>query len=1151
MFNLPDIEKEILEFWKKDKTFQKSLDKESPNGDYVFYDGPPFATGLPHYGHILGSTTKDVVGRYWTMRGYHVARTWGWDCHGLPVENIVEKELGINSKKEIEDIGVAKFNETCRDQVLTYVNEWGKTVERIGRWVDFENSYKTMDNSYIESVWWAFKQIWDKGLIYEGKKVLLNCPRCETPIAKAEVAMDNSYQDVTEDSIYIKFKIKDSTDDYFLAWTTTPWTLPGNMALAVDKDIVYAKVKTSGGNLILAKDLIEKVVEEEYELIEEYKGSDLVGMTYEPLYELAGARDGGGPVYQVIEAGFVTTEEGTGVVHTAVVYGEDDYELGMKVGLPIIPMLDQKAVFLNNVPEFLHGVYFKDADKLVIEDLTARKLAYKIALNTHSYPHCYRCDTPLFYNAIDAWFINIQKVKPRLLELNEKLNWYPDHLKHGRFQKSVEAAPDWNISRNRYWASPIPIWRCESCNHIEVIGSADDLFKRAQTNKPTKLVFVRHGESEKNIIGLMTQEREKHPLTEQGREHAHSYAKQLADMPIDAAYVSPLVRAKETAELILKGRGLTTAIDDRLIDEHSGEWEGKTMDDFKDDPYRKEFYQAWLDGDDNVFAMKRGKTGESFDDILKRTKEFLDEIVTKNQGETVLIVAHGANILNALRYYRQLSAGQTFNTFLNRIPVGADPVTIYISSENKELDLHKQVVDTIEITCEKCSSSMKRTSEVMDVWFESASMPYAAVHYPFENKEWLEKNFPAQFIAEYTGQVRTWFYYMLVLSAILFDEIPFENIVVTGTILGEDGQKMSKSRKNFPDPWNIFNEYGVDALRYYLMGNTVMNAGDISFSEQTLKEKSRIFITLLNVVSFYEMFAKDTDVGDIEQKDLTNVLDVWILARTNETIRTVTEKMDGYDIVNATREFEGFINDLSTWYVRRSRDRFKSDNDSVRLPAVSTLRHVIFNIARLMAPITPFIAEYIYRDKMNGTEGSVHLRPWPEPYLENTQNHSNILENMRITRQVVEMGLAERTEKKLPVRQPLNKIKIYDSKIKIGDEYIELIKEELNIKEVVVEAREGEMSVELDTEISPELKREGIKRELVRQINNQRKKSGLTIEDRVKVAVVTDNEEIKQALKEYTDEILADTLAIEFIDSAEAYEEAKVNGETIQIGIVK
>ncbi len=584
MASTNESELEILEFWKRNKVFEKSL--KGKKKSYVFYDGPPFATGLPHYGHLLASTIKDTIPRFWTMKGYKVERVWGWDCHGLPIENIVEKKLGFKNKKDIEGMGVEKFCEECEKTVTHYVHDWESFIERLGRWVDFDNSYKTMDLDYMESIWWAFKEIWNKGLIYEGRKVLMYCPRCETPLSNAEIAMDNSYREVTEPSIIAKFKIT-GKKEYLLAWTTTPWTLIGNVALAVKSEAEYVKVKNNNEIYILVSDRLSEL-NGEYKILESFKGKSLFGLHYEPLYELSSEKK----AYQVIDdSEGVTTTDGTGIVHMAA-YGEFDYSMIKKFDLPLIEHVGPDGKLRQGPKEWI-GKWFKNLDKEVISELSKRNLTYKVQNNKHSYPFCCRCETPLFYSPLPSYFINIQKVKEKILKNNEKINWYPDHLKEGRFKNNILNAPDWNISRNRYWASAIPIWKC-SCGEIKVIGSIQEL------------------------------------------------------------------------------------------------------------------------------------------------KE------------------------NALNF-------------------------------PKKIDLHKPTMDKVKLKC-KCGKDMVRTPEVLDCWFESGAMSFAQVHYPFENKKWFDENFPGDFVAEYIAQTRTWFYYMLALSTILFNKEPFKNVVTTGTILARDGEKMSKSK---------------------------------------------------------------------------------------------------------------------------------------------------------------------------------------------------------------------------------------------------------------------------------------------------------------------------------------------------------------------
>jgi len=778
-FKPDEIENLVLEFWEKNRIFEKSLENTKNGKPFTFYDGPPFATGLPHYGHILASTIKDVIPRYQTMKGRFVRRRWGWDCHGLPIEEIVERHLGISGKKQIEGIGIKKFNEICREKVLGFADDWGKMVRRIARWIDFDNSYKTMDRDYMESVWWAFKQIYDKGLVYEGRKVLMYCPRCETPVSNFEVAMDNSYQDVTEEAVTVKFKVKSGQkigglivpeNTYLLAWTTTPWTLPGNVALAVGENIDYAIMKdASGDTFIFTKDRAS-VLEMAALINESVNGKDLVGLEYEPLFDVPAVKSD--KTFKVYPADFVTTEEGTGIVHTAVVYGEEDYELGQKVGLPVVPLLDEKGKFNDQAPEFLRGTYFKDADAVIISDLEKRGLLFKKEQHTHSYPHCWRCGTPLFYNAIPAWFINIQKIKKDLVGSNNKeINWFPEHLKHGRYQKSVESAPDWNISRNRYWGNPIPVWRCEkeTCPPI-VVGSIKELGLSTNT-----FYFSRHGEARQNILGINScyPEKEVYDLTEAGIGRAKRLADKLKALGgVDMIFASDLLRTKRTAEIVSEELGIAVKFDERLREYNLGIYNGKPASEFDDAFPSKD---RWV---------KAPEGGETWTQIQERMVGLIKETNQKYQNKRILIVSHGDPLWLVQKYYgSELPYPRYAQPF--EISVGID-------------DLHRPGIDEVVLKCPKCGGKARRVKEIFDSWIEACSMPFAEYHYPFENKEAFESRLPAQFVAEYIAQTRAWFSLMHVISLILFGKAPFENVVATGTIMAEDGSKMSKSKGNFP-----------------------------------------------------------------------------------------------------------------------------------------------------------------------------------------------------------------------------------------------------------------------------------------------------------------------------------------------------------------
>jgi len=949
---IPALEEEVLSFWDENKVFEKTLEKKAP--DYVFYDGPPFATGTPHYGHIVASLMKDIVPRFFTMKGFRVERRWGWDCHGLPIENIVEKELGFKSKKDIEKIGIDKFNELCRSKVLSYVEDWKKTIKRFGRWVDMENDYKTMDLGFMESVWWVFKELWDKGLVYKDYRSMHICPRCETTLSQSEVA--EGYRDVKDLSVIAEFPLIDEPGTSLLAWTTTPWTLIGNVALAVGNEINYVLIEKTfedkAVRFILAKDRLKEIFpEEKYIIVEEMRGIKLVGKSYKPLFDtyannenLENHKNG----WKIYAGDFVTTEEGTGIVHIAPAFGEDDMRLGKKENLPFIQHVGMDGIIKEEVGEGLAGLHVKPiedvtaTDVAIIKYLAKKDLLFSKQKFEHSYPHCWRCDTPLLNYATSSWFVKVTEVKTKMLKQAEKINWQPDHIKDGRFGNWLEGARDWSISRQRFWASVIPIWECEAsdCGNLKVIGSV----------------------------------------------------KELEDL--------------------------------------SGE---------------------------------------------------------------------------------------------------------------KIVDIHKHVVDVITFKCEKCGGIMKRIPDVLDTWFDSGSMPYAQMHYPFENKGKFEDNFPAEFIAEGIDQTRAWFYYLHTIATSIKNSNAFKNVIVNGIVLAEDGKKMSKKLKNYPDPMEVINKYGADPLRYYLCSSSVVKANNLNFSEKDLAEQTRFFNVLLNVLTFYKMFSESLEVSDLEKNDLVNVLDKWVVSRLEETKSIITEKMEAYDL-HAVREIPLFINDLSTWYVRRSRDRFKGEDQEDKMRALKTLRWTLLELAKISAPFIPFMAEHIF--KSLGATTSVHLETWPKAkkgYLD-----KDVLEEMEAARKIVELGLAKRDEKGIKVRQVLSKIKVQGKRL--GDEYIELLQDELNVKAVEFEDGVG-LTVELDTELTPELMAEGLKRELTRAINNLRKEAGLTIQDKAVIHYKTTSKEIEGAIGKFVEEIKKDTLSDQILEGTETGKSVKINDEEIFLEI--
>jgi isoleucyl-tRNA synthetase len=1142
--NVPQMEEKILAFWDKHKIFEKSLKNTQEGKPFTFYDGPPFATGLPHYGHILASTIKDLVPRYQTMNGRFVRRRWGWDCHGLPIEEIVERKLGISGKKQIEAIGIKKFNETCRSMVLEYVSEWRSMIRRIARWVDFDHSYKTMDVDYMESVWWAFKQVYEKGLIYEGRKVLLYCPRCETPVSNFEVAMDNSYKDVVDESVTVKFKviIESQTkglnlpkNTYLLAWTTTPWTLPGNVALAVNPDIKYGVYESGDEGFILAVDRAKTYGFEKPRVT--FPGGQLRNVKYEPLYKVPSMESE--KSYNVYGASFVTTEDGTGIVHTAVVYGEDDYLLGIAEGLPIVPLLDEKGIFNEKAPDLVRGKYFKKADAIVIADLEERGLLFKKESYRHSYPHCWRCGTALYYNAIPAWFINIQNIKSKLLKSNDKeINWFPEHLKHGRYEKSVEAAPDWNISRNRYWGNPIPAWKCSYCEKVVVIGSLDELSKKVGGSK-NKYWAMRHGESENIAFDIIDSGNQHFHLTAKGKQQVEVAAKKIKD--IDLIFASDLDRTKETAEIIAKTMG-SKAIhyDERLREINLGSLSGT----------RGGAYQKLLPTQEERFEERPVESSESLRDVRARTWNFLKEIEEKHHDKNVLIVSHEDTIWMLSEVALGLSEERTIGqkdvegNFID--PAECVPLIVKNIPRNDtgEADMHRPYIDEVVFECDSCGKTMSRTPEIFDSWVEAGSMPFAEHHYPFENKSTFEKRFPAQFVAEYIAQTRAWFYVMHVLSVILFGEAPFENVVTTGTILAEDGSKMSKSKGNFPDPRLLIDKYGADSLRFYLMNSVVMQADNLNFSEKGVEGVYRKVIALLiNVYKFFETYKGGITVESVQEE---NILDLWIKVRTEELVDVVTKSLNTYDTVRATRTIQEYIDDLSTWYLRRSRKRKD-------VGFFTTMREVLLVTSRVIAPIMPFLGEALHAELADDAVESVHLADWPKSEFSMGEDaREDLIKSMSEIRRLASAALARRAELKIKVRQPLARLSVRGLAIK-DERFINILKEEVNVKEVVFEPELKEV-VELDTTITPELRDEGFVREVARMVQELRQKAGLEPKDAI--ALMLDlPEDIRVAVAKYEKNIKLDVGAklIEYkkSDKFDVEEASAVNGQDVWIGLRK
>ncbi len=1025
-----EYEKDLVRYWREQRTFEKSVDQRPKENGYVFYDGPPFITGVPHHGTLLSSIVKDAVPRYWTMKGKRVERVWGWDCHGLPAEVYTEKKLGIKDKTEIgTKISLEDYIKACRDNMVLTGNLWEDTIARIGRWVDFQGAYKTMDKPYMESVWWAFKQLFDKGKIYEGEKVLLYCTRDETPLAKAEIAMDNSYQEDTDPSVYVKFKLVGEAK-YLLAWTTTPWTLPSNSAIAINKEVEYAEVDVDGTTLILAKELLERVLTDEkhnvvpFKIIRTFQGSELVGKSYEPLFDTY--KDVGDTAFKVWHADFVHTEEGTGIAHESPAYGEDDYLLAQRHKIPMFIDTDEKGLYTKGEWK---GQLVWDINKEIARTLHQRGVVWKIEYITHPYPHCHRCNTKLMYRAHPSWFMDIEGQRSTMLSKNEPITWFPAHIKHGRFEKTVENAPDWNLSRDRFWATAMPIWKAvdrEGKEHVKVIGSYAEL-------------------------------------------------KELSGVELE------------------------------------------------------DYHRPWID--DVTFTI------------------------------------------DGLEY--------------------------------------------------------KRIDKVMDSWFEAGSMPFAQFHYPFENREKFEQSFPGDFIAEYVAQVRAWFYYLHAVGVGLFDNNSFKNVIVTGTIAGNDGRKMSKSYGNYTDPNELMDEYSADALRFLLLSSPLLNGEDYSLQDKDVADVFRKLNMVWNMYDFFTLYASvdgwewDGTLDD-PLKTLSNPLDRWIISRVHSLTAEVQKSMDSYDIPNALKPVLPFLDDASNWFVRRSRRRFwkpwsmhradQSSGQATRLDDTSgagsglsspmlsssssptptsasrgedhsdaqmqaqghpifdsdkddayrTLHYVLVRLSMILAPFTPFMAEELYR-KLTGGE-SVHLLDWPP----SGEVDKDLLYQMAAIRHVVAIGLGLRAEQGVKVRQPLAKATLRGTYKDFPADLLEIVKDELNVKELVIDEKHVDpektfgqnweehnfaqlYQIEIDFNVTEELREEGIMRELVRSVQNARKQAGLNVEDRIALLIETDSIEIQQAIENHQATILSETLTEEFGEvSADAYRTTvKVEGLEVKIAVAK
>lgn len=1106
-------EEAVLAFWKEKDIFKKSLAKDAPSGEFVFYEGPPTANAKPALHHLEARAFKDVMPRYKTMQGYRVARRAGWDTHGLPVELQIEKKLGLQSKKDIEKYGIAAFNKECKESVFTYIKDWEVFTDRIGYWVDKERAYYTFDAKYMESLWNIVGEVDKKGFLYKDYRVVPWCPRCGTGLSTHELAQE--YQMDKDLSVTAKFKVlggiekflrssgsdisfaqpdtqKSSNSAYVLAWTTTPWTLPGNVALAVGADIAYVIVLQGEEVFILAKDRVE-ILTGEYSIVGECTGADLAGLEYEQLYDVPQLKSD--TAHKVYAADFVTTTDGTGIVHIAPMYGADDFTLATKVGLPKVHTVSEEGKFVVDV-EFLKGRFVKDEEVAVdiIKDLAHRGLLFKKEKYEHSYPHCWRCKTPLIYYARDSWYFRMEELRKELIVENEKVNWEPAHIKEGRFGEWLKGDKDWAISRERYWGTPLPIWVNEEAERI-VVDSVDTIKKYAKKSG-NKYFVMRHGHALHNDTAVWScTPGAIDALTESGKADVVVKAGYFADKNIDLIITSPFVRTQDTARIVAASIGLPE--ESIVVDPRIGEWNVGSEHDGKP----MEEYFAIRKASEDRYQFKTSG-GESYADVMTRSGAFIYDIEQQYQGKNILIVTHGGParaidlVSRGFSYSSLFETTRVYHNFANA-EIRQIDFTPLPHNELFELDLHRPYID--EVVLVKDGKEYRRIKEVMDVWFDSGAMPFAQDHYPFEHADDLA--YPADFISEAIDQTRGWFYTLLAVGVLMGRGTPYKNVICLGHLLDKDGKKMSKSIGNVIEPFDQIEKFGVDAMRYWMYSVNAPGEGK-NYDEKSVAEiNNKVFNLLGNVYAFYEQYRDKSLEG--EHVESTHVLDSWIMARLNQTVEVVTKGLDGYDLFGPTRSIREFCDDLSTWYLRRSRDRLK-DGDT---GAKRTLYIVLKTTAQLLAPFAPFFAEDMWlKLKTESGEESVHLSVWPKV----TQNGVAIVSDMQRVRDICTEGNALRKKENIPVRQPLGTFQIVDLE-GLSDEYLQLIKDELNVKEVVLGTE-----TKLDTTITPALKLEGDYRELVRMIQDLRKEKGLQPADVITLILPTKYQEIYE---KFSDEL--------------------------------
>ncbi len=1139
---LAQLEEEVLELWRSKKVFERIQKKRKSQTPFRFFEGPPTANGRPGIHHILARAFKDAVLRYQTMRGKYVLRRAGWDTHGLPVEIEVEKELGIKNKPEIEKYGISEFNAKAKESVWKYKTEWEKLTERVGFWLDFNHPYVTYETDYIESVWWVIGEVEKRGLLEKGHRVVPWCPRCETSLSSHELAQPGAYKTTKDPSLYVKFPLVGEKNTYLLVWTTTPWTLPGNMAVAVNPNLTYTKFK-SGDEFFWAYKMPELPVStnegqtrrEVSATKETKKGHELLGKKYEPLF--ANKKITTPQLYSVLAGDFVSTEDGTGLVHIAPAFGEEDLKLWRAAHdgkrTEIITNVDGEGHMGDGLPGA--GQFIKKADEAILQNLTERGLVYECTTLEHEYPFCWRCSTPLIYFARDSWFIKMSSLRDELVKENQTINWVPSHVKEGRFGEWLKDVKDWSLSRERYWGTPLPVWECTSCAAHQVVGSVDDLNKLGSAKNT--FYAIRHGEADHILQGVTAswpETKNISHLTPRGREQVADSAKKLLSKKIDLIVCSPMTRAKETAEIIHQVTHAPVVYDERLVDINCGIFDGQSIANYR---------AFFKDVDNRLNAAPPG--GESPAQVRARMAQALQSLQKEHASKRILIVGHDDPLRMLRASIKRLSEAKTLKQKSLKLGEIISLGRAYFPFNTKgEVDLHKPFIDEITLRCTACKKGeMRRVKEVMDVWLDSGCMPFAEWHYPFENQEQIEagQHFPADYIVEGMDQTRGWFYTMLAVSVLLGRGAPYKNAISLGLVLDKNGQKMSKSKGNAVDPWEMIKKYGADTIRWFFF--SVGDPGEPKkFNETELATVYRkVFLIVWN--SF--LFLKTYQAGE-KTAPPNKVLDVWIQARASETEQKTRQAMDAFDLRAAVLAIEIFIDDLSRWYIRRSR----------RNLSVPVLTEALFTLSRLLAPFAPFFAEALFQGLKKIASGkkadilgatSIHEVNWPSSSVYNQK----IISDMARLRAYAAQALALREKAGIKVRQPLRRLTI-KSASPLDQELLEILKDEINVKEIVINEN-AQQDLDLDTQITEELKQEGVLRELVRAIQQLRAKANLKTSD--KIIVLLKGEAIDQVLGLYRAEILKTVNAIDIISQKsgtwKAVADLVIDGQQISLGIKK